>query len=103
MVTHRRLLFRLPFARPIAGKIKAQDKIILVGFGGGLTWGANLLVWDVPEPARLTQWQLFRRNWSFRLARLRSVYLRLQRRLKRNLSRNAPLLPDSRSKPKSEK
>jgi 3-oxoacyl-[acyl-carrier-protein] synthase-3 len=86
-----------------AGKIKAQDKIILVGFGGGLTWGANLLVWDVPEPARLTQWQLFRRNWSFRLARLRSVYLRLQRRLEGNLSRNAPLLPDSRSKPKSEK
>lgn len=28
-----------------AGKIKKGDKIVLVGFGGGLTWGAALLEW----------------------------------------------------------
>lgn len=28
-----------------AGRIKKGDKIILVGFGGGLTWGAALLEW----------------------------------------------------------
>ncbi len=28
-----------------AGKIKSGDKIVLSGFGGGLTWGATLLEW----------------------------------------------------------
>lgn len=28
-----------------AGKIKDNDKIVLVGFGGGLTWGACVLNW----------------------------------------------------------
>lgn len=28
-----------------AGRIKKGDKIILVGFGGGLTWGAALIEW----------------------------------------------------------
>lgn len=27
------------------GRLKAGDKIVLVGFGGGLTWGASVLVW----------------------------------------------------------
>jgi len=28
-----------------AGKLKTGDLVLLVGFGGGLTYGANLLVW----------------------------------------------------------
>lgn len=28
-----------------SGKIKDGDKLVLVGFGGGLTWGAILLIW----------------------------------------------------------
>ena len=28
-----------------AGRIKKGDKIVLVGFGGGLTWGATVLEW----------------------------------------------------------
>lgn len=28
-------------------RIKAGDKIVLVGFGAGLTWGANLLEWNL--------------------------------------------------------
>ncbi|MEI6520891.1 MAG: 3-oxoacyl-[acyl-carrier-protein] synthase III C-terminal domain-containing protein, partial [bacterium] len=27
------------------GKIKEGDIIVLVGFGGGLTWGATVLKW----------------------------------------------------------
>lgn len=27
------------------GRVKEGDKIVLVGFGGGLTWGASALVW----------------------------------------------------------
>lgn len=29
-----------------AGRVKAGDNIVLVGFGGGLTWGATLLKWS---------------------------------------------------------
>lgn len=28
-----------------SGQLKKQDKIILVGFGAGLTWGATMIVW----------------------------------------------------------
>lgn len=28
-----------------AGRVNEGDKIVLVGFGGGLTWGASVLVW----------------------------------------------------------
>jgi 3-oxoacyl-[acyl-carrier-protein] synthase-3 len=27
------------------GRVKEGDKLVLVGFGGGLTWGASVLVW----------------------------------------------------------
>ncbi len=29
------------------GKIKNGDKVVLVGFGAGLTWGANILEWSL--------------------------------------------------------
>jgi 3-oxoacyl-[acyl-carrier-protein] synthase-3 len=28
-----------------AGRIKSGDKVLLAGFGSGLTWGAGLLEW----------------------------------------------------------
>lgn len=31
------------------GKIKAGDHLLLVGFGGGLTWGASILRWNTNE------------------------------------------------------
>ncbi|MNI97305.1 3-oxoacyl-[acyl-carrier-protein] synthase 3 [compost metagenome] len=27
------------------GRIKEGDTVLLVGFGGGLTWGASVIVW----------------------------------------------------------
>jgi 3-oxoacyl-[acyl-carrier-protein] synthase III len=27
------------------GRIKEGDKVVMVGFGGGLTWGASVIVW----------------------------------------------------------
>jgi 3-oxoacyl-[acyl-carrier-protein] synthase-3 len=27
------------------GRMKEGDTLLLVGFGGGLTWGASVLVW----------------------------------------------------------
>ena len=32
------------------GKFKPGDKIVLCGFGGGLTWGAQLLEWNMETP-----------------------------------------------------
>ena len=59
------------------GRLKPGDKIVFVGFGGGLTWGAVTVIWSGPVagakrvlPAR------------FRLyARFRSIVNRLLRRL----------------------
>ena len=32
------------------GRIKRGDKVVLVGFGGGLTWGAVAAIWNGPFP-----------------------------------------------------
>ncbi len=32
------------------GMLKPGDKVVLCGFGGGLTWGAQLLEWCMPAP-----------------------------------------------------
>ena len=60
------------------GRLEEGDKIILVGFGAGLTWGALTATWTGPlvtEPKRLH----IKRYTRF--ARIRSVLLRLWRRI----------------------
>ena len=62
------------------GLIKRNDKLVLVGFGGGLTWGAAVIEWDVepgpPAPARgVLRWL------AFVLAPLRSFIRRLARQI----------------------
>jgi len=51
------------------GQIKAKDKIAFVGFGGGLTWGAMIVEWTGPLPAKKhvhpEQYRLFARLRSF--------------------------------------
>ncbi|MCK9906694.1 3-oxoacyl-ACP synthase, partial [Frankia sp. Cpl3] len=32
-----------------AGRVKEGDNVVLVGFGGGLTWGATLCKWTTKE------------------------------------------------------
>ena len=58
-----------------SGRINPGDKIVFVGFGGGLTWGAFTAEWSGPLPSErkvLHGWHLF-------LARIRSVLLRIVR------------------------
>lgn len=65
-------------------KLKQDDTIVLVGFGGGLTWGATVLTWGVtppPEPVLLNR---YRREALYVLAQQRS---RLSRTLRRGLDR----------------
>jgi 3-oxoacyl-[acyl-carrier-protein] synthase-3 len=57
------------------GLIKNGDKIVLVGFGGGLTWGALAAEWTGPLPAvRAVHVERYR-TW----ARVRSLLLRIAR------------------------
>lgn len=57
------------------GLIKPGDKIVLVGFGGGLTWGALTAEWTGPIPTEHVIHVDRYQNW----ARLRSWLLRVAR------------------------
>jgi 3-oxoacyl-[acyl-carrier-protein] synthase-3 len=50
-------------------QIKPGDKVAFVGFGGGLTWGAMVVEWTGPIPAkkhvRVEPYRLFARLRSF--------------------------------------
>lgn len=62
------------------GRLQPDDNIIFVGFGGGLTWGATVIKWDVTPP----QVDFLNQEWKrmrYILARGRSRLRRLGRRL----------------------
>jgi len=65
-----------------AGQIKPGDKLVLVGFGAGLTWAAAALEWGVPIPTRPQPWlrRLLARI-RFGMAGIRSQSLRVARRV----------------------
>ncbi len=60
-----------------AGRVQRDDKLVIVGFGGGLTWGAATVHWTGPFPSEKKvsqqQYQL--------LARARSMARRTLRRV----------------------
>ncbi len=61
------------------GRVKADDYLVFVGFGGGLTWAACVVQWGAPapiEPSRLTS---SRRQAEYLLARIRARLQRWQR------------------------
>lgn len=60
------------------GKIKANDRIILVGFGSGLTWGALLMEWNV-TPTRASYGREVVREGVYIMARVRSLLYRVLR------------------------
>lgn len=57
------------------GLIKNGDKVVFVGFGGGLTWGALVADWTGPLPVERKVHPETYRTW----ARVRSLLLRLAR------------------------
>jgi 3-oxoacyl-[acyl-carrier-protein] synthase-3 len=59
-----------------AGRLKPDDNVIFVGFGGGLTWGASLVKWDVTPPAYDTHqinWRDPRYIWARNKSRLKRL------------------------------
>ncbi|MEM7799762.1 MAG: 3-oxoacyl-[acyl-carrier-protein] synthase III C-terminal domain-containing protein, partial [Chloroflexota bacterium] len=55
-----------------AGKLKPDDNVVFVGFGGGLTWGATLINWGVKTTEEETSSINRRlRSFGYRVSRLR--------------------------------
>ncbi len=64
-----------------ADRIKTNDRIVMVGFGGGLSWGATVVKWGVPMPYKHRSWGYRGVRWVvYRWAAIRSSYLRLRRK-----------------------
>lgn len=64
-----------------SGKIKPNDRIVFVGFGGGLTWGAIAAQWDVTPPPEPTRWHQIERQTYIGLSRVRSIGRQVWRRM----------------------
>lgn len=63
-----------------AGRVNSKDKLVMVGFGGGLTWGATVVEWGVPMPYKQREWWYKGLRWMvYRWAKIRSATIRLSR------------------------
>ena len=64
-----------------AGTIKPNTNIVFVAFGGGLTWGAALVRWDVTMPAAPGTWRRLQRRAFYGISRVRSALRRGARKV----------------------
>ncbi len=62
-------------------RVQPNDRIVFVGFGGGLTWGAIVAHWGVTPPAAVSRWRQLGRQTLRGLAHLRSAGRRMLRRM----------------------
>ncbi len=71
------------------GDLKPDDNVVLVGFGGGLTWGAMVVQWGITETeqARLNR---FRREFTYFFAGQRARLVQTLRQFN-DLLVNSPL------------
>jgi 3-oxoacyl-[acyl-carrier-protein] synthase-3 len=70
------------------GHIQADDLVVLVGFGGGLTWAASAVRWSAPLPsAPPPRWKRAMYQMLYRYAALRSALRRFLRWLAALLTR----------------
>jgi 3-oxoacyl-[acyl-carrier-protein] synthase-3 len=76
------------------GRLQPDDNVIFIGFGGGLTWGASIVKWDVtpPEVSFIDhEWKRVR----YIMARGRSRLRRWQRRVEAAVVRSNGKQSDS--------
>ena len=62
------------------GRVRPNDRLIFVGFGGGLTWGAIAAHWEVTPPPEVSRWQQLGRQTRIGFSHLRSFGRRVLRR-----------------------
>ena len=74
------------------GRIKPDDHIAFVGFGGGLTWAAMIVKWGVPEPGdrKPGRFNRQRRMLRYTVADWRSRLLRTSRQVSDTFKRIRP-------------
>lgn len=61
-------------------RVKPGDHLVMVGFGGGLTWGAALLQWEVSIPLTpLSRWKRIWFSLRYRWAKVESFFRRAWR------------------------
>lgn len=90
------------------GRIKTNDKLVMVGFGAGLTWAAAAVEWGVPMPLKRREWWYRGLRWLvYRWARVRSLSIRISRRIDsilpfRNGHEDAPPLVKPDAPPEKE-
>jgi hypothetical protein len=64
------------------GRVDTHDRIVMVGFGGGLSWGAAVVQWGLPMPYKRRQWWYRGLRWTlYRWIQVRSGARRWQRRV----------------------
>jgi 3-oxoacyl-[acyl-carrier-protein] synthase-3 len=63
------------------GLITVGSNVVLTSFGAGLSWAAVALRWAVEIPAQRSPWVPFRQGLETRVAAVRSVLRRQQRRV----------------------
>ncbi|HIC88092.1 MAG TPA: ketoacyl-ACP synthase III [Anaerolineae bacterium] len=64
------------------GRIRQGDNVVVVAFGGGLTWGAAAIHWAAPLPTRpVSWWRRLYRRYRYLMARLGSGWRRIIRRV----------------------
>jgi len=63
------------------GRVRPNDRLVFVGFGGGLTWGAIAVHWDVTPPPEVSRWHQLGRQTRIGVSRVRSLGRRVLRRV----------------------
>jgi 3-oxoacyl-[acyl-carrier-protein] synthase-3 len=67
-----------------AGRLHPDDNVVFVGFGGGLTWAAGVIKWDVTPPEISLadrEWQRARYIWARARSQVRKIGRRIGARL----------------------
>jgi 3-oxoacyl-[acyl-carrier-protein] synthase-3 len=74
------------------GRINQDDHIVMVGFGGGLSWASMVVQWGVPEPGEQqgTRINRQRRRFMYFWARWRSRWNRWKRNVSQMIERIRP-------------
>lgn len=74
------------------GRVKDDDHIVMVGFGGGLSWASLVMKWGIPksDTIQTTSFSRQRRQMSYFSARMRARMARWRRNLNAILNRIRP-------------